>query len=185
MNMKKTITLLVFAMLTTLVYSQENRVTLSGGYALANIEDNDANGTGFRINGLYEYNPDGGKWAHGFSFGYIGLTSETTESQQTITRDINTWPLYYAPKFLFGSENFKGFIKGAIGWQISNLERASALTTFSDSDSGFLGGGGVGAQYHFNEKIFLTAEYELLWISNSFYVDELVNTVSLGLGIKF
>jgi opacity protein-like surface antigen len=183
--MKKIIAILGFALLATVAYSQENMITLSGGYVMANIEDNDANGTGFRINALYEYNPGGGKWAHGFSFGYMGLTSETTESLQTVTRDINTWPLYYAPKFLFGSENFKGFIKGAIGWQISSFERTTALTTISDNDSGFLGGGGVGAQYHFNEKIFLTAEYELLWMSNSFYVDEVVNTVSLGLGIKF
>ncbi len=183
--MKKIITVLVFAMLASVAYSQENRVTLSGGYVMANIEDMDENGTGFRINGLYEYNPGSGKWAHGFSFGYIGLSAETTQSLQTVNMDINTWPLYYAPKYLFGGDSFKGFIKGAIGWQISSFERTATVTTISDNDTGFLGGGGIGAEYHFNEKIFLTAEYELLWMSNSFYVDGLLNTVSLGLGIKF
>lgn len=49
--MKKSITLLVFAMLTTLAYGQENRITLSGGYVFANVEDTDVNTTGFRING--------------------------------------------------------------------------------------------------------------------------------------
>jgi hypothetical protein len=183
--MKKTIIVLAFAMLTTIAYSQENMITLSGGYVFANVEDTDVSATGFRINGLYEYNQAGGKWAHGFSIGYIGLSAEITESVQTSTIDINTWPFYYAPKYLFGGESFKGFIKGAIGWQISNFERYGTLATISDSDTGFTGGGGVGAQYFFNEKIFLSAEYELLWMSNSFYKDGLVNTASLGLGIRF
>ena len=89
------------------------------------------------------------------SVGYIGLSAEITESLQTTTIDINTWPFYYAPKYLFGGESFKGFVKGAIGWQFSNFERYGALSTISDSDTGFVGGGGVGAQYFFNEKIFL------------------------------
>lgn len=183
--MKKTITVLVFAMLTTLVYSQENLITLSGGYVFANIEDTDINGTGFRINGLYEYNTTGGKWAHGFSVGYIGFSAEGTEGLQTAQYDITSWPIYYAPKYLFGSEKFKGFIKGAVGFQFSSLERTAALVIVSDKDSGFTGGGGVGAQYFFNEKIFLSAEYELLWMSNSFYRDGLLNTASLGIGIRF
>lgn len=183
--MKKTITLLVFAMLTTLVYSQENLITLSGGYVFANVEDTDVNGTGFRINGLYEYNASGGKWAHGFSVGYVDFSAESIDALQTTQYDITSWPLYYAPKYLFGSESLKGFVKGAIGMQFSHIERTATLSTFSDNDLGFTGGGGVGAQYFFNEKVFLSAEYELLWMSNGFYRDGLLNTASLGLGIRF
>ncbi len=183
--MKKTITVFAFVMLATLVYSQENRITLSGGYVFANVEDTDENGTGFRINGLYEYNPAGGKWAHGFSVGYVGFSAEGTEGLQTTQYDITSWPIYYAPKYLFGSEKFKGFIKGAIGMQFSSIERTAALTIISDNDLGFTGGGGLGAQYFFNEKFFLTAEYELLWMSNSFYKDGLLNSASLGIGIRF
>lgn len=183
--MKKMIILLVFAMVATAAFSQENQVTLSGGYVFANIEDTDINGTGFRINGLYEFNPIGGKWAHGLSVGYIGLSAEGTEGLQTTEYDINSWPIYYAPKFLFGKENFKGFVKGALGMQFSGIKRTAALTTISDNDWGFAGGGGVGAQYYFNEKVFLTAEYELLWMSNSFYRDDLLNTAAIGIGIRF
>ena len=57
-------------------FSQENMVTLSGGYSFANIEDTDVKGTGYRINGLYELNPMEGKFAHGISFGYIGLKAD-------------------------------------------------------------------------------------------------------------
>jgi len=183
--MKRVSTVLVFTLLVTLGFSQENMVTLSGGYAFATIEDSDVKTTGWRISGLYEYNQAGGKWAHGFSFGYVSLSGERKESLQTTQYDINTWPIYYAPKFLFGGETFKGFIKGAIGWQISNFKRSGTLATISDNDGGFLGGGGVGAQYLLNEKIFLSAEYELVWMSNSYYKDGWLNTASLGVGIKF
>jgi hypothetical protein len=183
--MKKPIALLVFVLLGIVAYGQENLATLSGGYVFANIESTDVNGTGFRINGLYEYNQGGGKWAHGFSLGYIGLTAESSSNLQTITYDINTWPIYYAPKYLIGGDAFKGFVKGAIGWQISNIERMGAAATLSDSDTGFIGGGGVGAMYFLNEKLFLSAEYELLYMANSFYKDGLLNTASLGIGFRF
>jgi len=183
--MKRTISVIVFIMMATFAYSQENMATLSGGYVFANIEGANENGTGFRINGLFEYNQGQGSWAHGFSVGYIGLSAEVKETAQVLKYDINTWPLYYAPKYMFGGESFKGFVKGAIGWQISNFERSGTLGTISDNDTGFLGGGGVGVQYLINEKIFLSAEYELLYMSNSFYKDGLLNTASLGIGMRF
>ena len=55
--MKKNYLLLVLAFVSTFALCQENVVTLSGGYSFANIEDADANANGFRINGLYEFNP--------------------------------------------------------------------------------------------------------------------------------
>ena len=73
--MKKNILITFLILLSMKALSQENMVTLSGGYSFANIEDTDIKGTGWRINGLYELNPMGGKFAHGFSFGYIGLTA--------------------------------------------------------------------------------------------------------------
>lgn len=183
--MKRVSTVLVFTLLVTLGYCQENMVTLSGGYTFATIEDTDVKTTGWRINGLYEYNSSGGKWAHGISFGYVSLSGESKELLQSNKYDINSWPIYYAPKYLIGSKSFKGFIKGAIGWQFSHLERSGTIGSLENNDSGFTGGGGAGLKYDLNEKIFLSAEYELLWLSNSFYNDGWLNTASLGLGIKF
>jgi hypothetical protein len=184
MKIKNSILIIFLSMLAGVGYGQENMATLSGGYVFANVESTDVNGSGFRINGLYEYNPGGSNWAHGISIGYIGLTGETT-TNQTIKYDINTWPIYYAPKYLFGNESFKGFIKGSIGWQFSNIDRIGVVSTISDNDAGFTAGGGLGAMYFFNEKVFLNVEYELLYLGNSFYKDGLLNTVSLGIGFKF
>ena len=57
--MKKHIFITFLVLLSMKAFSQENMLTISGGYSFANIEDTDIKGTGFRINGLYEFNPHG------------------------------------------------------------------------------------------------------------------------------
>jgi hypothetical protein len=183
--MKKICLILTLACLWLLGYSQENLLSVSGGYSFANIENTDANATGWRINGAYEFNPAGGPWAFGFAIGYIGLSgSEETVLDGKVDYTIGTIPIYFAPKFMFGSEKIKGYIKGAIGTQNSHLKR-TALLEISDSDWGFYGGGSAGLNYFINEKFFINAEYELAWLSNSSYKDGLINSAMLGLGIKF
>ena len=165
-------------------FAQENMVTLSGGYAFANIEDNDTKGTGWRINGSFEFNPSGGMFAHGISVGYIHLSATDGVGQQTITNNVNSFPIYYAPKVMFGSDKFKFFVKGALGTQIAHLEREGSIT-LSDNDMGFYGGGGAGIMFFINEKIFINAEYEIAWASNSWYKDGWMNSAMGGIGFRF
>jgi hypothetical protein len=171
------ICLLLLSMKAT---SQEGIFTLSGGYSFANIKDADIKGTGWRINGLFEMNPMGGKIAHGLSIGYINVSG----TKSSVTSTIGSIPIYYAPKVMFGNEKFKGFIKGALGMQYSTLKR-EGLVSFKDDDFGFYGGGGAGFMIFLKENIFLNGEYEIAWLSNSFYQDGWMNTVSGGIGFKF
>lgn len=54
-----------------------------------------------------------------------------------------------------------------------------------DSDHGIFIGGGAGIEYALKGKLFLNAEYEAAWMVNSlYYRDGLLNTASLGIGIK-
>jgi hypothetical protein len=159
-------------------------ITLSGGYSFANIEDTDIKATGFRINGLYEFNPNGGMFAHGFSIGYIGLKAEETIGQEVRSYTINSFPIYYAPKVMFGREKVKAFIKGALGTQFSGLKR-EGTASLSDNDFGFYGGGGAGIMIFLKENIFINGEYEIAWASNSWYKDGWINTASGGIGFKF
>jgi hypothetical protein len=182
--MKKHIFITVLVLLSMKVFSQENAVTVSGGYSFATIEDTDIKGTGFRINGLYEFNPNGGKFAHGFSFGYIGLKAEETIGQATQKYTINSFPIYYAPKVMFGSEKVKAFIKGALGMQFAGLKKEGAVI-LSDHDLGFYGGGGAGVMLFIKSNIFINAEYEIAWASNSWYKDGWMNTAGGGIGFKF
>jgi hypothetical protein len=182
--MKKNILISLMILLSMKALSQENIVTLSGGYSFATIEDTDIKGTGFRINGLYELNPNGGMFAHGVSFGYIGLSASEGVGSQTINYTINSFPLYYAPKVMFGNEKIKAFIKGVLGMQFASLKK-EGLVSLSDNDFGFYGGGGAGLMFFIKDNIFINAEYEIAWASNNWYKDGWMNTAMGGIGFKF
>lgn len=178
--MKKNIFLVIMILLSGNAMSQEKMITVSGGYSSANIEDTSTKGTGYRINGLFELSPLGGKLAHGVSFGYIHLSSSDNNASNTI----NSFPIYYAPKVLFGSEKAKFFLKGALGVQFAGLKR-EALVSIDDFDFGFYGGAGTGGMLFLKENIFLNAEYEIAWASNNWYRDGWISTFSAGIGFKF
>jgi hypothetical protein len=182
--MKKHIFITVLVLLSMKAFSQENMITLSGGYSFANIEDTDIKGTGYRINGLFEFNPMEGKFAHGISFGYIGLKAEESIGQATQSYTINSFPIYYAPKVMFGKDKVKAFVKGALGMQFAGLKK-EGVTSLSDNDFGFYGGGGAGVMLFIKSNIFINAEYEIAWASNSWYKDGWMNTASGGIGFKF
>lgn len=183
----------VLAFSSFTVFSQENLVTLSGGYAFANVEDVSGDATGWRINGTYEYRPNGSPIAHGISIGYITVEGDgsTTIGSLPTSYTVNSLPIYYAPKFLFGNKSLEGFVKGALGMQFSDLETTTQLenTTqnvrVSSNDSGFYGGFGLGGMKTFNEKFFINAEYEWAYLSNSYYKDGFMNSFMLGLGVRF
>ncbi len=166
------------------VFSQSNIITLSGGYSFAKIEDSDVTATGWRINGLYEFFPVPSKIAHGISIGYINIESSEIINAATIVSSVNSIPIYYAPKFMFGSEKVKGFVKGALGIQFASLKR-EGVVILSDNDLGFYGGGGAGIMFFIRENVFINAEYEIAWASNSFYKDGWMNSAMGGVGIKF
>jgi len=182
--MKKHIFICFLILLSVKALSQQNIVTVSGGYSFANIEDTEVKATGWRINGLYELNPMEGKIAHGFSIGYISLTATEGSGQASIKSTINSIPVYYAPKLIFGNEKIKGFIKGALGTQFASLKR-EGLVSLSDNDFGFYGGGGAGIMIFIKENVFINGEYEIAWASNSFYKDGWISTAGGGIGFKF
>lgn len=177
--------IVILAFISISLYSQENAISLSGGYTFANIDDSDATADGWRINGLYEYIPTGGPWAYGFSIGYMSLSRDKGTNTDTISYKISTVPIYFAPKYVMGKGKFKGYIKAVLGMQSSKIEREGSVLILEDSDLGFYGGGGLGATYPITEIVYINAEYELAWMSNSFYKDGLTNSVLVGIGVKF
>lgn len=182
--MKKIVISLAVILFSIQAYSQQKMFTLSGGYSFTTIEDTDHKATGWRINGLYEFNPLEGKIAHGFAIGYINVSGSYRDGQADVENTISSIPVYYAPKVMMGNDKIKGFIKGALGAQWSFLKRESIIE-FTDNDFGFYGGGGGGIMYNINEKIFINAEYEIAWLSNSYYKDGWMNTAMGGIGIRF
>jgi hypothetical protein len=182
--MKKSIFVLFLILASVKAQSQENMVTFSGGYAFANVADIDLNGTGWKVNGLYEFNPSGSKFAHGFSFGYITVSATEGTGTDYIKYTVNSLPICYAPKWLFGSEKIKGFVKGALGMQFAAVKR-EGMSNLDDNDFGFYGGIGVGGLFFLKENIFINIEYELAYVTNAWYKDKMMNTVGGGIGFRF
>jgi hypothetical protein len=183
MKMKKFLLIVLMLVCISALKAQESRFTLSGGYVFTNVENADVNATGFRINGLYEFVPMGGNLAHGFSVGF--LQTKATAAGTGADYTLNSWPIYYAPKFSFGSDKIKGFVKGALGMHSSKYIRTSQIGDFESRDWGFYGGAGAGLMIFIKDKFFLNAEYEWAYLSNSYYQDGFVNTIQGGIGLKF
>jgi len=165
--------------------AQENRFSLSGGYAFGHIEDADTDATGWRINGLYEFNPGAASFSHGISVGYTGTSADLTSNTTNSNYKVNSWPIYYAPKFSVGKGNLKGFVKGALGTHITGYKRTGTLAEISSTDMGFYGGLGAGGMLLLGEKLFISAEYEWAYMSNSYYSYGYINSAMVGAGIRF
>jgi hypothetical protein len=138
MRLQSTLILSVLTLVSFTAWSQENAAVLQGGYSFATVDGTSTQATGWRINGLYEFTPTGGKWALGGSIGYVSLSgTESTTPSTTTNYDLSSVPIYFAPKFMFGSDKFKGFLKGAIGMHFSSIKRTGALFLLEDNQSFF------------------------------------------------
>lgn len=183
--MKRNLLTITLMCLCGIAMAQENRFSINGGYVFANLEDVDTDATGWRITGLYEFNPGASNFSHGFAVGYTGVTADFTANTTNSKYNINSWPIYYAPKFSVGKENLQGFVKGALGTHITGYKRTGTLTEIKSTDMGFYGGVGAGGVLKLGEKLFLSAEYEWAYMSNSYYRDGFVNSIMAGIGFTF
>lgn len=171
--------------------AQENAFSINGGWAWANLEASDSDASGWRISGVYEFIPNGGKISHGLSFGYIGTSADDvrdSESGEDKSGDVklNSWPIYYQPKVIFGEGKAQFFIKGALGMHFSGYDVTfESGGGFDTSDAGFYGGAGGGLMISIKENIYLNAEYEWAYLSNSYFSDGFMNSAVIGLGFKF
>jgi len=189
--MKRIILTLSISLLAVYGFSQGNSLTLSGGYSFANVDDSDVltedpniKGKGWRINGTYEFNRNESSIVYGFSVGYISVSADYEDANEKTEYEVSTIPIYFAPKYLFGSDKVKGFIKLAFGGQSAKLKRTTSNGTTEGKDFGFYGGGGAGIMAFVTDKVFLNAEYEIAYMTNAYFRNGLMNSIMAGIGIK-
>lgn len=180
--MKKGLLFFVLLIVAATTWAQENSFTFSGGYVFANLEESDTGADGYRINASYEFNPAQGILSHGFTIGYVHTTASGIQNAEY---KLNNVPIYYAPRLTFGTGKAKLFVKGALGTHISGYKREGGAGEITSTDMGFYGGAGAGLLLNINEKVFLKAEYEWAYLSNSWYRDGFVNTAMAGIGFTF
>jgi opacity protein-like surface antigen len=179
--MKKIILIALLMFPLTMVIAQENRVRISGGWTTANIQDSDLSGNGWNISANYEIIPTGTMVAYGLTIGYMSVSAEENGVKYTV----NALPIYFHPRLYFSEGKLRPFLQGALGFQLSDQKREGPGVSFTAKDSGLNFSGGVGAIYMVNEKVFLNLEYELMYLANSFYRDDLTNSFKIGLGFRF
>ncbi len=160
-------------------------ISLEGGWVVADLEEINTGMNGWRIAGLYEFNPYEDKVTHGISFGYVNMKTEVTNGQSITKYELGNFPIYYAPGLLLGKDKFKFQLKGALGWQFSNLHRYGSVFESKSNSGGLTLGAGAGGLYLFQPTVFLNFGYEFLWMNNSYYVDQYMHNIKLGLGYKF
>lgn len=191
--MKRFIITISILSIACLGYSQNNLISVSGGYVIANVDDSEyfsddpnIKGNGWRINGTYDYNPNEGQVAYGFSIGYISVgASYSYSGDSTAEYQVSTVPFYFAPKYLFGSDRVRGFIKLALGGQSSNLKRTGSATETTAKGFGFYGGAGAGLNAFVSEKVFINIEWEISYLTNNYYRNGMLNSFMGGIGVKF
>ena len=169
---------------TSSAAAKDKFMTISYGDISTDIEDTDTDASGWRLNLSFEHGARNGNVLHGFAIGYIDSSADVTTAAQTSSYKLESLPIYYAPKLLFGKIAFKGFLKGAIGIHFSDYERTGALGSVESQDTGLYAGASLGAMYAFNEKVFINAEYEWAYLSNSYYRDGELQSVMVGLGFR-
>ena len=182
--MKRNLLTITMMCLCVIALAQENSFSVSGGYAFGNIEDVDTGASGFRINAVFEFSPGATSFSHGLAVGYIGTTADFRSGTENTNYTLNSFPIYYAPKFTIGQGNLKLFVKGALGTHITGFKHTGALEITS-TDMGFYGGLGAGIMLNLGEKLFLSAEYEWAYMSNSYYRDGFINSAMAGIGFRF
>ncbi len=177
--------ILGLSLLSMFSYGQQNMVSVEASYAFADIVDVNTSAKGWRVSGLYEFNLYEGKITQGISAGYLSLSANGNEGQGKSTYDIGTIPIYYVPGLLIGEQKFKVHLKGALGWQFSNIQRTGSAFEVEGNDSGIILGAGLGGLYLINPKVFINLGYEFLWLQNSYVRDGLLSSVKLGIGFRF
>lgn len=163
------------------VNAQENIAVLQGGYSTGLGNAAGTQPSGFKINASWEFQPSGDKWTMGGSLGYVRLSGSEAGSDY----GLSAVPICFVSRIMFGGESFRFFARGQLGTHISTISYSGALLSTNDTQVGMSAGLGGGVMYFASESMFLSAEYEWLWLSNAFANTGSIGTGALGVGYRF
>ena len=128
-----------------------------------------------------------------FSTGWSEVSKEEGESgsisgSDSLTREIETWPIYVGGKYYIGQGNFQGHLGASLGLYFSTVEIAVTQTGTEYAKWGSSGWGmGVplGVTLSMGDTAFINADYFLNWMwSNDAFDSDLMHTFLLGIGFN-
>lgn len=118
----------------------------------------------------------------GFNFGFIRSHDEVTTPLDTIKYVMTSYPALLSIRFITGTEKFKGYIGIGLGVHVSNLDQTNDVSEKITEPAMNLP---LGFHWFFNDAIYLNVNYAFNYFSNSFYSNDIVHQVNLGVGIQF
>jgi outer membrane protein W len=173
-----------FALVSFAAFSQPGSFILSGGWATAHPDNSNDSFSGYKIGGQWEKTMGINPWAVGAAVNYLHF-KESGTGAVNLTKKYYSIPVTFYGKYLIGKDKkLQGYLKAAGGFQFSGIRLENQNSDTKDNDIGFALGTGAGVYYTLSEKMFFNVDYEFLYLTNSWYNNGIVNSVSLGLGFK-
>ncbi len=169
----------------------EDLISFNIGYATGK-----AAVTGSTVDGpVFAFNYENMAWdkpvAFLFSVGWSEISREESGSVSgsgTLTRQIETWPIYLGTKWYLGQGAFQGHLGASLGLYFSTVETAVTQTGEEYARWGTSGWGmGVplGINVSIGDTVFIKAEYFLNWMwSNDAFDNDLLHMLFLGVGFN-
>ena len=163
---------------------------LNAGFTSASPEASDYDLSGNTFTLSYEISNLEGNLAGGMSIGYVTTSADSVNSAGVTEERLNSvsytvLPIMIYGRFMFGSEQIKGYIGAGLGIQFSNADFFTNKVQVEGADSGLLVSGMAGLNYFINDKIFINGNYNLGWLANSYFKDGMVQNFTIGLGFQF
>lgn len=163
---------------------------INGSYARASTKDSGHGLDGWGLSGVYEMTTSTGRWAGGFGFGYLRLGDDVqgVEIKDEIVDGkvtYNTIPLSAQAKLLFGVPEVMGYLSLGVGAQLTKLKFKSGDDWVSGWDSGLLFAMGLGIYTYASDGVFVNFGYNVGWLGNTYYENNLMHQFVIGLGFQF
>lgn len=118
----------------------------------------------------------------GFNFGFIRSDDEFMTLKDTVKYVMTTYPVMLSIRFLTGTEKFKVYLGIGAGIHVSTLDQSNEVSEKITEPALNLP---VGFNWFFNDAIYLNLNYGFNFFSDSFYQNNIVHQVNLGVGIQF
>lgn len=157
-------------------------ISFNGGYATLTAEETGNTMDGYAFDFTFEQVNMDGNLAGGVMIAYLNA-QDVVENEEWHT-NYQSIPILLQGKYFFGSPYLKLYFQGGIGVQFSRIEHAGPKLLLADGDSGFAAGIGAGGNLFLGKKLFINAAYNLNYLSNSFYRDNLVHLFKIGIGFQ-
>ena len=173
---------------TAAIEPGDNLITFNAGYATGKAAVSGTTLDGPGVSFVYENMAQNKPVSFFWSIAWSEISKDETSGSNTLTRQIETWPMYFGGKTYLGQGAFQGHAGLALGVYFSTVETAVAQTGTEYakwSAAGWGMGVPLGATLSLGDSVFINGEYFLNWMwTNAAFDNDILHSFHLGLGFR-